>query len=251
MRILVVNPNTSRRMTTEIAQAAREGARPDTEILCLSPEHGPETIEGHTDEAIAAYHAIDLVAGRRSGYDGYVIACYGDPAVAACRELVAAPVLGIAEASFHMACLIAHRWSVLTLLPRLEPILQDLLVRHGVERRCASVRAVSLGVAGAGEDHERTVELLTAEARRAIAEDGAEAILLGCAGLGPVAAPLGAALGVPVIESVSCAVGLIEALVGCGLSTSKASAFAAPEPKQLAGATPHLATAYGLGGGQS
>ena len=110
-------------------------------------EHGPETIEGHTDETIAAYHAIDLVAGRRSGYDGYVIACYGDPAVAACRELVAAPVLGIAEASFHMACLIAHRWSVLTVLPRLEPILEDLLVRDGVERRCASVRAVSLGVA--------------------------------------------------------------------------------------------------------
>ncbi|HEV3033440.1 MAG TPA: aspartate/glutamate racemase family protein [Solirubrobacteraceae bacterium] len=247
MRILVVNPNTSARMTLDIARAARQGAQPDTEILCLNPEHGPDTIEGYADEAIAAYHTVDLLAGERSGYDGYVIACFGDPAVAACRELVAAPVVGIAEASFHMACAIAHRWSVLTLLPRLKPVLEDLLLRYGVERRCASVRAVTLGVAAAAEDYERTAELLLPEARRAIAEDGAETILLGCAGLGPVAAPLSGALGVPVLDGVSCAVGLVEALVARGLSTSKANAYAAPERGPLVGASTNLQAAYAAG----
>jgi allantoin racemase len=241
LRILIVNPNTSAEMTADIATAAAHAAAPSTEVRCVSPDAGPQTIEGVTDETLAAAYTVELLAGERDGYDGYVIACYGDPAVTACRELLDAPVVGIAEASFHMACLVAHRWSVITLLPRLRSVLGDLILRNGLERRCASIRSVSTGVGVAGPE---VLEALLEEARRAVRQDGGEAILLGCAGLGPIAEQMRESLDVPVLEGVACAVTLVEALAGCGLRTSKAGAFAAPLAKPFHGATPNLSLLY-------
>ena len=105
MRILVINPNTTQAMTDDIGRVARAAAAPGTEIDCVSPPAGPRSIEGFADEQLAGYHVVDLVARSAGAYDAYVIACYGDPALAACRELVDAPVVGIAEASFHLASL--------------------------------------------------------------------------------------------------------------------------------------------------
>lgn len=241
MRILVLNPNTSAEMTEDIARVARGAAATGTEIDCLAPAHGPETIESACDETIAALHALELLAGQREGYDAYVIACFGDPAVAACRELVDAPVVGIAEASFHLASLIAERWSVLTLLPRLRPLLEDNIARLGLSRRCASVRALSVGVAAGTQSFDGLLE----QAREALARDRAEAIVLGCAGLGPLAAQMQEELGAPVLDAVACGVALAQALAGLGISTAKANVFAAPRAKPVPGAPPSLARVYG------
>ena len=140
-RILVVNPNTTQAMTDEIAAAARAVARPDTEITCVSPEAGPRSIEGFADEAIAAYHVLELVTRTRGEYDGYVIACFGDPGLHACREVADVPVVGIAEAAMHMASLVAHRWSIVTVIPRVEPFLAEAVQRalHEAGRRLVDV----------------------------------------------------------------------------------------------------------------
>jgi len=140
MNILVINPNTTQAMTDAIREVARVAAGPGTEIECVSPAGGPRSIEGFTDEAIAGYHVAETVARMRDGYDGYVIACYGDPGLAACRELADVPVIGIAEATFHMASLIAHKWSVVSVLPRIKPLLEEVVARNGMQLRCASIR---------------------------------------------------------------------------------------------------------------
>src|ERR1700733_390373 len=119
--ILVINPNTTQAMTDEIDRSAKEAAYPGTVIDTVSPEAGPRSIEGYTDEVLASYHVIDTVARIGGSYDGIVIACYGDPAIAACREVSDVPVVGIAEATFHMASLVAHKWSIVTVLPRVVP----------------------------------------------------------------------------------------------------------------------------------
>ena len=99
MRILVINPNTTQAMTDEIGHAARAVAAPTTEIDCTSPTGGPRSIEGFADEAIAAYHTLETVARTQGQYDGYVIACFGDPGLYACREVSDVPVVGIVEPS--------------------------------------------------------------------------------------------------------------------------------------------------------
>ena len=146
MRILVINPNTTQAMTDEIAQVARAAAATGTEIDCVSPESGPRSIEGYTDEVLAAYHTVDLVAQTKGRYDGYVIACFGDPAIAACREISDVPVVGIAEAAFHMASLVAYKWSIVTVLPRVKPFMEEVVHRNGMEHKCASIRCTPLTV---------------------------------------------------------------------------------------------------------
>lgn len=251
MRILVINPNTTQAMTDAIGEVARAVAEPGTEINCVSPSSGPRSIEGFADEVLAAYHMIDLVAQSNGEYDGYVVACYGDPALSAMRELTTVPVVGIAEASFHMASLVAHKWSVVTVLPRVEPLVEELIARNGMEHKCASIRCTPLTVLEIEEDIERAKRMMLDEARSAIQDDGAEAILLGCAGLGPIDKTMQEALGVPVFDGTACAVKLVEGLHRYGVTTSKAKAYLPPEPKELVACPVSLEPIYRRAGDAS
>jgi allantoin racemase len=244
MRILVINPNTTQAMTDEIGNVARAAAAPATEIEAVSPANGPRSIEGFTDEVLGAYNTVDVVAQTKGQYDGYVIACFGDPGVSACREVADVPVVGIAEAAMHMASLVAHRWSIVTVLPRVKPFLEEVVHRCGMDYKCASIRCTSLTVLEIQEDVERTKRLMLDEARDAIERDGAEAILLGCAGLGPIDKTMQAALGVPVLDGTACAVKLLEGLHGYGVTTAKVRAYLSPEPKELVACPGSLAPIY-------
>jgi allantoin racemase len=244
MKLLVINPNTTQAMTDEIYVVARAAAAPDTEIECVSPSGGPRSIEGFTDEVLASYHTVDVVAQTLGRYDGYVIACFGDPAVAACREISDVPVIGIAEAAFHMASLVAYRWSIVTVLPRVKPLIEEVVHRNGMGHCCASIRCTPLTVLEIEEDIERTKRMMLEEAEDAIANDGAEAILLGCAGLGPIDKIMQSALGVPVFDGTACAVKLLEGLHHYGVTTAKVRAYLTPEPKELVACPASLAPIY-------
>jgi allantoin racemase len=244
MKILVINPNTTAAMTDEIRELAEQAAAPGTQISCVSPAAGPPSVEGHADEVLAAYNVLELVASTAGDFDAYVIACFGDPALDACREIADVPVVGIAEAAFHVAGLVAHKWSIVGLLSRAEPFFEDLVARHGFREQCASIRVVPLSVLEITTDFEHTKELMLAAAREAIEQDGAEAILLGCAGLGPLDAWMQERLAVPVFDGVACAVKLAEALDGLGARTAKVRAYLKPEPKELAACPPSLTELY-------
>lgn len=235
MKILVINPNTTWAMTQDIESQARRYAAPDTHVDAISPRWGPASIEGHLEDELAAVATLEVIAERAGEYDGVVIACYGDPGLYAARELSPVPVVGIGEASMLMACMVAHRFSVVTVLPRVRPLIEDMVARYGLAGRCASVRATSLAVLDIERDPDAAEHEITAEATRAIAEDGAEAICLGCAGMGPLDLRVHQNLGVPVIDGVAAAVKQVEALYGYGLATSRVAAFKRPEPKELTG----------------
>jgi allantoin racemase len=249
MRIKVINPNTTASMTEKIGDAARAVAAPGTEIIAVSPPMGPVSIEGHYDEAMSAVGVLDEVRrGEADAIDGYVIACFGDPALLAAREVARGPVVGIAEAAMHAASLISTGFSVVTTLGRTRAIAEHLVHAHGMERACRKVRATDIPVLGLEvEANRRAVrERILDECRRALDEDGAEAIVLGCAGMADLVADLGKALGVPVIDGVGAGVKLVEALVGLGLGTSKRGALAAPLAKTYTGALQRFAPREGV-----
>ena len=237
MRINIVNPNTSAAMTETIAAAARACAAPGTGIVARTSPRGPASIEGHYDEAMAVPGLLEAIrAGESEGCDVHVIACFGDPGLRAAREVARAPVIGIAEASMHLASLVATHFSIVTTLPRTIVIAEHLALTYGMERICRRVRAIDVAVLDLHDPASGAGDRLLAECRRALDEDGSGAIVLGCAGMADLASDLSAELGVPVIESVSAAVKLAEALVGLGLSTSKRGDYAFPLAKAHVGA---------------
>lgn len=245
MRILVVNPNTSVEMTASIDVIARKYAASGTEIVTVSPRYGPRSIEGHFEEQIAALATVEAVAERLDDFDAFVIACYGDPAIDACREITDKPVIGIGEASMNLASLLGHKFSIVTVIPRAVPIMENLVHRLRLGGKCASVRATNLSVLEIEENPERAVEEMVEQARLAIRDDGAEVICLGCAGMGPLDQRVEAAIGVPVIDGTASAVLLAQALLAYGKKTSKVGAYTPPPRKELVDCSPILSRLSG------
>jgi allantoin racemase len=229
VRILLVNPNTTTSMTDHMVAAARR-AVPDAEVVGVTARHGVVAIDGYHDDVVAAAAVVEEIEAYAGEYDGIVLGCYGEPGLNAARELTTAPVVGIAEASFLTAMTLGHRFSVLTTLARGIPPIQDRLRLHGVESRCASVRATGLTVLEAHHDKQATLEALEREGRLAVAEDRAEVLCLGCGGLLGLRQSLESRLGVPVVEAVPVAATLLRGLVVNGLLTSKVRAYKEPEP---------------------
>jgi allantoin racemase len=238
VRILVVNPNTTASMTRRIGAAARAAARPGTEIVALNPPDGPVSIEGYYDEAfsvpglLAEIRAAEASAGPP---DAVVVACFDDTGLEAARTVARGPVIGIGEAAFHVASLLAHRFSVVTTLARSVAAIENNLLRYGLERRCARVRASEVPVLALDEPGSDARARISAEIGRALDHDRAEAIVLGCAGMADLARDLSAEHGVPVVDGVAAAVGLAETLVALGLRTSRRESYAAPGPKPYLG----------------
>ncbi|MDF9844508.1 MULTISPECIES: aspartate/glutamate racemase family protein [unclassified Paenibacillus] len=236
MKIKVINPNTTWEMTRGIEHAAKSAARPGTEILAVSPEMGPVSIESYYDEYLAIPGVLqEIQKGEAEGIDAYVIACYGDPGLQAARELTKAPVIGIAEASLYMASMLAARFSIVTVLPRIKTMLEELVTGYGMDHRVVQIRTTPLGVLDFERDPVRGMEILAEEGRRAVEEDYAEAILLGCAGMAEFADRLEQELGVPVFDGVVAAVKFAESIVDLGKKTSKLKTYKYPEKKKFAG----------------
>ncbi|MDA8120342.1 MAG: aspartate/glutamate racemase family protein [Gammaproteobacteria bacterium] len=240
MRIQILNPNTNEDMTRQIGAVARMAASPDTLIEVACPAHGPLSIESHLDEAVAGAALLDLIAeGVAQGYDAHVIACFGDPALLAARELAIGPVIGIAEAAMHAATLVASRFSIVTSLDRMAVQTEELLLRYGFARHCRKIRAIDIPVANIAHHCCSAHTQLADECRRARDEDGIGAIVLGCAAMGAQAASLTATLGLPVVDGISISVRLCEALVRAGLRTSKYADLAPPPRKRFTGRYAH------------
>lgn len=230
MRILVLNPNTSPSMTAEILTAARAAATPGTEIVALPAPFGASAIDSAAESYLSAVAVMDVVAtlldGGRFDFDAVVLAGFGEHGRDALAEMLAVPVFDIAECAAHVAHLIGRRFSVVTTLGRSIAPIQDRLQLAGLAAHCASVRACGLGTAEVDADPDGAVRAIVAEAARAVAEDGADVICLGCAGMAGVTAAISAELGVPAVDGVAAAVALAQAVVHLGLSTSKVGVYA-------------------------
>jgi allantoin racemase len=227
--IRIINPNTTVAFSTACLAAGRAVAASGTQVSAAQPARGTPSVECHVDEAIATLGVIDAIrSGEQADVDGFVIACFGDTGLEAAREVTAAPVVGMTEAALYTAAMIAPVFSIVT-LPRRTRIFAQRSVWHaGLEQRCVSVRAIDVAVLDCEDEAEVVYEPFVLEARRAIVEDHAEAILLGCAGLQPLLARLQTTLGVPVIEGVAAAVKMVECLLALGLKTSKLGAWGYP-----------------------
>ena len=247
MRIRIINPNSTASMTAKVAIAAGRAAAPATHIETATSASGPVSIEGFFDGALSLPGLLaEIHAGERAGVDAHVIACFDDTGLDAARALARAPVIGIGEAGYHLATLVAGRFSVVTTLPRSIPVLEQNLLRYGLAFRCASVRAAGVAVLALEKGGSAARQRISAEVAAALSEDRAEAIVLGCAGMVDLAEELAAEYGVPVIEGVGAAVKLAETLVGLKLATSKAGGWATPTAKPYDGA---LAAFDGVGAG--
>ena len=224
MELLVVNPNSTASMTGRIDRAAKRVARPGTRIVSVGSSSGPPSIQGFYDGAICLSGLLQQIELQRH-VDGIVIACFDDTGLDAARCMVDAPVLGIGQSACSVASMLSNKFTVITTLSRSVPVLEANLQRYGLASRCAKVRATDIPVLELEDMTPETMHAIRRVVEVAICEDKSDAIVLGCAGMTDLVEQLSSEFGLPIIDGLSCAVALAEALVAVGLRTSKSGAY--------------------------
>jgi allantoin racemase len=234
MKIFVINPNTSESMTDHIREALESVKRSDTELTVTCPSKGPDTIESAYDEAYAIPPTLELVKkANAEGYDAVILACFSDPGLEAAKEISAIPVVGIEEATLHMAAMLGAKFSIMT--PRKQRIASKCEHVHmrGLAHFLASVRSLNLSVAETDADPAKTKRRLMEVANAAVETDGAEVIIMGCAGMAGYAEEIEQALKIKVLDPAAVALKTAEAMADLGLTHSKVGLFAAPPEKEF------------------
>jgi allantoin racemase len=204
--IVVINPNSNQAVTNGLSEAL-EPFRFDggPAIECMTLAEGPFGIESQVDSDSVVLPLVRTVQGRPDAA-AFVIACYSDPGIDSCRSVSKAPVFGIQESGVLTALARGDRVGIIAVAAPSVRRHRLYMRRMGALDRIVSERSADMTVDESARGN-RALERLT-EAGRALLDDGADAVVLGCAGMARHRAPLETALGVPVIEPTQAAVAM-------------------------------------------
>ncbi|POR46958.1 aspartate/glutamate racemase family protein [Bosea psychrotolerans] len=241
MRILLLNPNTTEAITQRLLVAAKAVAAPRTEIVPLTAPRGVPYIASRAEAQIGGAIALDMLAEHHHAVDAAIIAAFGDPGLMGARELFDIPVVGMAEAAMLTACMLGKRFSIVTFARALGPWYEECVAMHGLGGRCASIRMLDETFADIGDVQEEKEEVILALANRAVAEDGADCVILAGAPLAGLAAKVAHRIPVPVIDQIGAALKQAEALVALQPRKASAGTFCRPPAKPTLGLSEALA----------
>jgi Asp/Glu/hydantoin racemase len=203
MKLLVINPNTSASVTDKLRQHVGAALPAGTMLSAVTAPFGARYIADEASYAVAGHAALVAYADHvaiEGPPDAVLLGCFGDPGVAALRELSRRPVVGLAEAAFRAAA--AHgRWAIVTGGLAWAPMLQRLARSLDLAQGLAHIEVVQATGAQLAADPVAARLILGAACRRAA--QGVDAVILGGAGLAGLAADLADQVEVPLIDSVA------------------------------------------------
>jgi Asp/Glu/hydantoin racemase len=207
-RILVINPNSTEAVTVGIDKAMEPLRMPGgPAIECVTLKEGPPGIDtqAHVESVVAPITAV--VKSRDNDCSAFVIACYSDPGLHAAREVTSKPVLGIAECGILTALTLGQRFGVISILRKSIPRHLRYVGQMGLNDRMAGDRAIGLGVVEL-VDEARTFSRMAEVAAELRNDDGADVLIMGCAGMARYRDRLQRHVGLPVVEPSQAAVSM-------------------------------------------
>jgi Asp/Glu/hydantoin racemase len=185
-----------------VAGHARATAGDSATFVPVTGRFGANYISTRASAAIAAHAALDALAQHVAGCDAVYLACFGDPGLAALREMSPVPVIGMAEASCLEACNRGRRFAIVTGGALWEPMLTEFVAWLGLVERLAAVRTIAPTGDRIARDPEAALAQLAAACTACAAEDGADVAILGGAALAGLAARIQRSVPIPVLCSV-------------------------------------------------
>jgi allantoin racemase len=203
MTLIIINPNSSQTVTDGIDAAVTPLRRFGTPIRCLTLADGPSGIESQRQADLTIAPMLTLAAAQADA-TGYVIACFGDPGQHALRDQTDLPVVGIQEAAVMTALTLGQQFGVIAIMAASIPRHMRAFGAMGVLGRLAGDRALGLGVADLS-DPDKSLAAMIATGKRLRDDDGANVLIMGCAGMAQYRDTLEAQTGLPVVEPCQAA----------------------------------------------
>jgi Asp/Glu/hydantoin racemase len=213
-QLLLLNPNTSANITARLVQEGEIFLASDVGLTAVTAREGTPYIATRADLALAGSAA--LAAYREVAvaqeFDAVLLGCFGDPGLTMLREEASCPVVSLADAACAMAAAFAKRFSVLTGGTAWISILQELFSSSEYASRITSIRAIGMTGDEIVVSSAPALALLHGEIEACVREDGADAIIIGGAGLAGLARRLAPRSPVPLIDSVAAGICYAQAL---------------------------------------
>ncbi|TDZ32847.1 N-carbamoyl-D-amino acid hydrolase [Colletotrichum spinosum] len=231
IRILLVNPNSTRAMTDACVSMVEAQLPPDVVVTGFTaPRPSPSAIEGSFDNVMSAAAAARAVLPLAASHDAVLVACYSDHALVRMlrEELPRQPVVGIMEASLSAARTLGGRFGLVAVSGRSRVLHEDSIRHCGLAAFCAGVLSCDLGVLDLHEkSRDEVAAAMAGVGRRLVEEKGADVLLLGCAGMTPLKAAVEDAVGddVQVVDGVLAGVHHLVGLVRMGAATAKRGVY--------------------------
>lgn len=245
MKLLIINPNTTVEVTRMIEDAAKGVPSQGTDVTVLTAEWGLPYIATRAEAVIAGHVTIEMLAKHHRDYDGAIIAAFGDPGLGGARELFSIPVIGLSEAAMLTACMLGRRFSVITFSPALKPWYLECVEWHGLQGRCASIRALTESFASLSDVQEEKEEALVRLAREAVDQDGADVVIPAGTPLAGLARRIRDQFDVPVVDLVASSIRQAETIISLRHRKPISGTFKRPSPKNSTGLAPELTALFG------
>lgn len=221
-KIKVIIPVNTELWTEAHIEELKQCKDPDTELVVISLTSGAESVENGYDDAWNAIPTVlEVEKAEKEGFDGVILSCFGDPGLRPAKEAVKIPVVGVAEASVHLASLLGRRFGVITAgPPDAGAYILDNLKVYEMDHKCVAVKSVGFNVLDLTGDKSKVVTQFVRIAEE-LMKEGAEVIVIGCTGMTEVAGLIAKELPVPVINPAPAALKVCEDLISLKISHSK------------------------------
>lgn len=241
MRILLINPNTTAALTALMENAARGVMSRDVELSCVTATSGVPYISTRTEAQIAGVQVLEILADRHTEFDVAIVAAFGDPGLAAARELFDIPVIGLAEAGMLTACMLGSKFSIVTFAQALGPWYRECVNWHGMAERCAGIHMLQGEFSSIASVQEEKADLLVNLAGQAIESTETDVVVFAGAPLAGMASTVRERIAVPVVDCAEAAIKQAEALAALRPRGARAGSFQRPAGKQSSGLSAALA----------
>jgi len=229
-KILYLIPLASDRWNKARKEFLERYLSPGYELEVRNVAYGGETsLETLYYTAVTVPYILEeIMKAERDGFDAVIVDCFSDPGVHEGRELVNIPVVGPWEASIYVACMLGFRIAIITVGATYRTKKHGIFLsmdrlriqKYGLSNRIVSIRTTGQSVQDC-EDKKQTLDLLYKESVKAIEEDGAEVIVLGCTAMAGLAEELQKRLDVPVVDPTLAALKVTEMLLSLNLKHSR------------------------------
>lgn len=241
VNLLMVNGNRTEAVTQTVLAEAERSASPGTRVRAVTATFGADIVFSHAGDAIAAHAVLDSLAQHHQGFDAAILAISFDSGLAAARELLPIPVFGITESALLAASRIGSRIGVITFGQVSIALYREVFHRTGMMPRIAAIRTIEIGASrdylNASDRDERVIT----EANDLAITEAVDVVVVCGAAVAGIAHRLRAAVSVPIVDGVACAVADAEA--AARLPGSRAPARTGPFSR-MAGVSAELAALF-------
>lgn len=241
MDLLLINPNTTASITGRVAEVAAGMVGAGVSVRAVTGRFGARYVSSRTSYAIAGHAALDCYAEHGADADAVVLACFGDPALMALKEIARQPVVGMAEASCLAAAGLGGRFAIVTGGERWQAMLEEFVAAIGLGGRLAGIATVAPTGADIARDPEGSLEMLVGACRTCVDTLRADSLILGGAGLAGLAARIADRVPVPVIDSLGAALAAAQSLARLAPAKPSTGSLAAPPAVETVGLSAPLA----------